>query len=183
MLKVGKVAATSFLVGLGDKLACSGDTSISLSSVVFSGLDFSYCSPSSSSTWFFSTPTSGYSSYFDPTSSSSPTFDPSSSSSSFSSLPPTLEVGVSLGVRVYVSMEASLSMSMNLDQRTGIINLLKASTTIILMRPWWPRCWCFPSLTFWLMSLMDCRKMYGTTILWAKGNSTWNLSSWSNLKW
>ena len=158
VLKVAKVAATSYSVVPRDKLVCFGGIFVSLGSVVFSGLDFSCFSPSSFSSCFPPTSTSSsstilfssvsLSSSSDPAGSSSFVLAPSSHSYVFPSLPPTLEAGVSPGVRVCVSMKASLSMPMNLDQRTWILNLLKASTTISLMRPWWPRCWCFPSFTF-----------------------------------
>jgi len=51
----------------------------------------------------------------DPTASSPSVLAPSSSSYFFPSFPPMLEVGVSPGVRLCVSMKVSLSISMNLD--------------------------------------------------------------------
>lgn len=139
MLKVDKVVATSFLVCPRDKLAFFGDTYASLGSILFSRPSFSCFSPYSSLSYSFSTFSFGSSSVFSASIFiSSSSFSPSSSSS-FHSLPPTLEAGVSSGVRVYVLMMTSLSMFMNLDQRIMILIFFMASTTISFMRPWWPR--------------------------------------------
>lgn len=140
------MAATSFSLGPGDKLVFSRDTPASLDSIVFSRLGFS--SPSSSSTCSFSNYAFGSSPFLSTSVTLSSSASTPSSSSSFPSLAPTLEVGVSPRVRVYVSMKVSLSISMNLDQKIGILSLFKASNTLSVMRPWWPRCWCLPSLTF-----------------------------------
>jgi len=115
VLKVAKVAATSYSVSPGDKLVCFGGIFVSLGSVVFSGLDFSCFSPSSFSSCspptFSSSSSIAISSYvslsssFDPTTSSSFVLAPSSSSSILPSFPPTLEVEVSPSVRDYFSNE------------------------------------------------------------------------------
>ena len=158
VLKVAKVEATSCSMGPRDKLSCFGGIYISLGSEVFSGLDFSSLSNYSFSSCSFPTSTSGYStalyssssisSSSNPTASSSFMLDPSSPSHVFPFLPPTLEAGVSPQVKICVSINVYQSMSMTLEQRTWILKFLKASTTIILMRPLWPMCHCFPFLTF-----------------------------------
>lgn len=58
-----------------------------------------------------------------------------SSSSVLVSLSPRLEVVVSPGVIFWVLINVSLSMSIKLDHSTGILSLLRASSTIILIKP------------------------------------------------
>lgn len=180
---VANVATTSCSVSPRDKLVwcgCFYDSwylEISLGLIVPSACFFPsshliYASLSSSSSFFLSSSSifAAYSSVFS-----------ASHSSRFPSLPLVLEVGLSQGVMAWVFMKFSLSMSTNLVHRLGFLKWLKTSITINLMRPWWTKCWCFPSIN-WLNSMINYRRKWGIVSLWGSGDYALNLNSWSNMK-
>lgn len=164
---VANVSDTSFLVFSGERLVWCPCCSISWVFEVSSGLSFfATCfSPSSLISASSSFVSNEFCSYI------------------FTSLSWMLEFGVYSCVMTWIPMKISLSMSTQSVHSTRFLMWLGESIPISLMMPWWEMCWCFHSITFWLISMMDCRRKWVTMNHYEIGNFDLNLISLRNIKW